>query len=491
MKRLRDIIPASLIREWQGPEDVDVRNIQFDSRKAGPGDLFIAIPGTKSDGHQFISQCVEAGASAVVCEKIPSTRDPHVAFVRVENSNHALGLIASAYFGEPSRELSLVGVTGTNGKTTIATLLYRLFSALGYGAGLISTIRYIILGQELPSSHTTPDAIQIQSLLRELADRGGAFCFMEVSSHAIDQDRIAGLHFSGAIFTNLTHDHLDYHKTFSAYLNAKKRFFDTLAPEAFALVNADDRNGLVMTQNTVAQIRTYALRKPADFKGRLLDNQLEGLHLRFNDQEFICRLTGTFNAYNLLAVYGAAVLLGEEPGEVIRLLSSLGPVEGRFETLRSADNITAIVDYAHTPDALKNVLETIRDIRTRNEKLITVVGAGGDRDKSKRPEMARICAEMSDVVILTSDNPRSEDPEDIIRDMRSGVAAEHARKVTSIVSRKDAIQAAYQMARSGDIILVAGKGHETYQEIKGVRQHFDDREILSDLMKPTKPSQPN
>jgi UDP-N-acetylmuramoyl-L-alanyl-D-glutamate--2,6-diaminopimelate ligase len=480
---LREIIQNLLAREIKGPADQDIRSIQFDSRKVGKGDLFVAIPGTKTDGHGFIGACIASGARAVVCERLPQRLEPGVTYIRVDDSSYALGLMAAAFFSHPSREIKLVGVTGTNGKTTIATQLYSLFHSLGYGSGLISTIRNVIMEEVQASSHTTPDALQINGMLRKLADMGGEYCFMEVSSHAIDQQRIAGLEFRGAIFTNLTHDHLDYHVTFQEYLKAKKRFFDELGADAFALINTDDKNGLVMTQNTQAKILTYALKKPADFKCRIVDDSLEGLQLFISGREVHCRLAGEFNAYNLLAVYATAILLGQDADTVLELMSGLAPAEGRFETIYLPGNVTAIVDYAHSPDALKNVLETIGKVRTRNEKLIVVVGAGGDRDTSKRPEMGRICALLGDTVILTSDNPRSEDPGKIIEEMKSGIPVELRRKVMAIINRKEAIEAAIHMARSGDIVLVAGKGHEQYQEIQGVRHPFDDRKVIRGMLK--------
>jgi UDP-N-acetylmuramoyl-L-alanyl-D-glutamate--2,6-diaminopimelate ligase len=490
VKTLSNILYKSGPVKISGNPHVGIADIQFDSRKVKPGTLFIAVRGTQSDGHKFIAQALASGAVAVVCEEMPEQLGKDVTYVQVKDSSLALGIIASNYYDNPTSGLILVGVTGTNGKTTIATQLYRLFTHLGYGCGLLSTIRNLILSEEIPSTHTTPDPIQINSLLRKLADAGGQYCFMEVSSHSVVQNRITGLQFAGGIFTNLTHDHLDYHKTFKDYLLAKKRFFDELPSEAFALVNKDDKNGMVMAQNTRARVLTYALKSPADFKCRILENLLEGLQLSINNQETYCRLTGEFNAYNLTAVYGAAVLLGQSPENILTYLSSVPPVEGRFETIRSSNGITAIVDYAHTPDALKNVLNTISEIRTRNEKLITVVGAGGDRDRTKRPLMAAICAEKSDLVILTSDNPRSEEPEAIIDEMKAGITADLMRKVVTVVNRREAIKTACLMAVEGDIILVAGKGHEKYQEIKGVRHHFDDKEILKELLTiiPKKPN---
>lgn len=465
-----------------GNTHISVSEIQFDSRKVRQGDVFVAVRGTQSDGHQFIAKAIESGARAVVCEEMPEQFTEGVTYAQVKDSSYALGVIAGNYFDNPSAELILVGVTGTNGKTTIATLLYQLFTYLGYGCGLLSTIRNIIMDEEIPSTHTTPDPIRLNMLLRKLADSGGQYCFMEVSSHAVAQNRIAGLVFAGGIFTNLTHDHLDYHKTFRDYLLAKKKFFDDLPQEAFALVNKDDKNGMVMVQNTKASVQTYALKSPADFKCRILENLLEGLQLSINNQETYCRLTGEFNAYNLTAIFGAASLLKQSAEDILTYLSSVPPVEGRFETIHGDQGITAIVDYAHTPDALKNVLNTITEIRTRNEKLITVVGAGGDRDRTKRPLMAAICAEKSDLVILTADNPRSEEPETIIEEMKAGVTADARKRVIIIVNRLEAIKTACHLAKSGDIILVAGKGHEKYQEIKGIKYPFDDKKILEEIL---------
>jgi UDP-N-acetylmuramoyl-L-alanyl-D-glutamate--2,6-diaminopimelate ligase len=475
------LIGAGVVRT-SGNLEAPVQEIQFDSRKVKAGDLFIAVRGTQADGHQFIGTAVEKGASIIVCEELPGKLQEGVTYVEVEDAGEALGILASNYFGNPSDEIILVGVTGTNGKTTIATLLYQLFTDLGYCCGLLSTIRNLIITKEIPSTHTTPDPLQLNSLLRQLADAGGSYCFMEVSSHAVAQKRIAGLKFAGGIFTNLTHDHLDYHKTFKEYLLAKKKFFDGLPAGAFALVNKDDKNGMVMVQNTRARIQTYALRSLADFKCKILENLLEGLQISINNQEIFCRLTGEFNAYNLTAIYGASVLLKQSPERTLTYLSSVPPVEGRFETIHSSQGITAIVDYAHTPDALKNVLDTIGEIRTRNEKLITVVGAGGDRDRTKRPVMANICTAKSDLVILTSDNPRSEDPDAIIEEMKQGIEADRKRIVMTIVNRKEAIRTACHLAQPGDIILVAGKGHEKYQEIKGVRYPFDDRKVLEEML---------
>jgi len=463
---------------------ITVHAIHFDSRKIKPGDLFIAVRGTQADGHQYIQTALDSGAAIIVCEEMPGIFAEGITYVQVKDSSKALGIMAGNFYDNPSEELILVGVTGTNGKTTIATLLHQVFTSLGYGCGLLSTIRNLILNEEIPSTHTTPDPLQLNFLLRKLVEQGGEYCFMEVSSHAIAQNRIAGLKFAGGIFTNLTHDHLDYHKTFQDYLKAKKKFFDDLPAEAFVLTNRDDKSGQVMVQNTKARVRTYALKSPADFKCRILENLLEGLQLSINNLETFCRLTGEFNAYNLTAVYGASVLLGQVPENILTCLSSIPPVEGRFETIHSENNITGIVDYAHTPDALKNVLNTIGELRTRNEKLITVVGAGGDRDRTKRPLMAAICAEKSDLIILTSDNPRSEEPEMIIGEMKQGIPADRLRKVMTIINRKEAIRTACHLAQPGDIILIAGKGHEKYQEIKGVRYPFDDKNILEEMLLP-------
>jgi UDP-N-acetylmuramoyl-L-alanyl-D-glutamate--2,6-diaminopimelate ligase len=481
MTGLGNILKNAGIVSILGNPEILISELHFDSRKVKQGDLFIAVKGTQNDGHAFIARAISQGAAAIVCEILPSETPEGVTFVKVEDSSIALGTIASNYFGNPSGEIILTGVTGTNGKTTTATLLYQLFTHLGYGCGLLSTIRNLINGTESTSTHTTPDPIQINALLRQLVDAGGQYCFMEVSSHAVAQNRIAGLSFAGGVFTNLTHDHLDYHKTFKDYLLAKKKFFDGLPSGAFALINKDDKNGTVMVQNSSAKVSTYALKSPADYKCRIIENQFEGLLLSINDRESYCRLTGEFNAYNMTAVYAVADLLGQKAEDVLTFLSSVLPVEGRFETIHAPNNITAIVDYAHTPDALKNVLSTIGEIRTRNEKLITVVGAGGDRDRTKRPVMAAICAEKSDLVILTSDNPRSEEPETIIEEMKKGIEADKMRKVMTIINRREAIRTACHLALAGDIILVAGKGHEKYQEIKGVRHHFDDKEILQEM----------
>ena len=490
MKVLSEILYKAGTVKIIGNSHTEFSAIQFDSRQIQAGDLFIAVTGTQVDGHMYIQTAIEKGASVIVCEEFPGDLKDGVTYVQVKDSSFALGIMASNYFDNPSSELVLIGVTGTNGKTTISTLLYQVFMHLGYGCGLLSTIRNLILNEEILSTHTTPDPLQLNFLLRKLSDSGGQFCFMEVSSHAIAQNRIAGLTFAGGIFSNLTHDHLDYHGTFKEYLQAKKKFFDGLPTESFSLINKDDKNGLVMVQNTKAKIKTYGLKTPADFKCKIIENLFDGLQLSVNNLEIICRLTGEFNAYNITAVYGASIILGQAPEKVLTIISSLPSIEGRFETIHSDNNITAIVDYAHTPDALKNVLNTIGEIRTRNEKLITVIGAGGDRDRSKRPLMAGICAEKSDLLILTSDNPRSEEPELIIEEMKRGIAADRQRKVMTIVDRREAIKTACHLAQSNDIILVAGKGHENYQEIKGVRYPFYDKKIIKEMLNP-KNQKPN
>jgi UDP-N-acetylmuramoyl-L-alanyl-D-glutamate--2,6-diaminopimelate ligase len=481
MRLLNDIFEQAGVTEIRGNRERTITSLHFDSRTVEPGSLFFAIRGTTSDGHAFIGKAIEKGAVAVVCESLPESPDDSVCYVQVNDSSYALGVMASNFFGNPSSKLNLVGVTGTNGKTTSVTLLWKLFRELGYGTGLISTIVNRINDTESPATHTTPDPVSLNELLGLMVHEGCAYCFMEVSSHAVDQQRIAGLTFGGGIFTNLTHDHLDYHKTFDAYLRAKKGFFDGLAGPAFALVNKDDRNGMVMLQNTAAERHTYSLQSMADFHCKILENTFQGLHLQIDGQEVWFRLIGTFNAYNLLLVYGTAVLLGQDKTDVLTLLSRMEAVEGRFNPLRSDNRVTAIVDYAHTPDALKNVLETINTIRDHNGQLITVVGAGGNRDTAKRPVMASIACNLSDRVILTSDNPRFEDPEVILAGMQQGVEMHQSKKVLVITDRREAIKTACALASPGDIILVAGKGHETYQEIRGVRSHFDDREIIREI----------
>jgi len=482
MKRLSDILQKCEVIETIGSMDRMVSELVFDSRKTSRGSLFFAVKGTVSDGHQFIQKAIDSGATSIVCEILPSGLNPDITYILVSDSALCLAQAASEYYNNPSSQLKLVGVTGTNGKTTIATLLYRLFTSAGFHCGLLSTIENKIGNRTVASTHTTPDSIAINQLLSEMVEDGCTYAFMEVSSHAIDQKRIAGLDFSGGIFTNLTHDHLDYHKTFASYRDAKKRFFDQLPSNSFALINADDRNGNVMVQNCKATIAGYSLNSDADFKGKVIENQFEGLILSINGHEVFTRLIGRFNACNLLAVYGAANLLGLLDEEILKEMSLLESAEGRFEFIRSNDGIVGIVDYAHTPDALENVLKTIHEIRSRNEQLITVAGAGGDRDKTKRPEMARIAAELSDRFILTSDNPRTEDPLAILQDMQKGVPAHLYNRTLTIADRREAIRTAVALAKPGDIILVAGKGHEKYQEIKGVKYPFDDKTELFELL---------
>ncbi len=465
MKSLKDILYKTAIVSATGSMSKSIGSIYFDSREVKKGGLFIAIKGTQVDGHTFIEEVIKRGAIAIVCETMPENLKDKITYVQVRNSSDSLGQIASNFYDNPSEELKLIGVTGTNGKTTIAKLLYDLFSLLGYSTGLLSTIENKIVDKIISATHTTPDAIQINYLLREMINSGCDYCFMEVSSHAISQNRINGLTFRGGIFTNLTHDHLDYHKTFAEYLKVKKSFFDTLRPEAFALTNIDDKNGTVMFQNTKALKHTYSLKAMSDFRCKILENQFYGLQLRIDNNDVWCRLVGEFNAYNLLAVYATATILGENTTEILTSLSMLGTVKGRFEIFKSKNNITAIVDYAHTPDALKNILETITSIRTSNEQLITVFGAGGNRDKGKRPLMGEIAANNSNIVILTSDNPRFEDPEVIIEEIKKGLSPLHFKKVIAITKREEAIKTACTMAKPGDIILIAGKGHETYQEV--------------------------
>ena len=482
MITLKDILYKVSLEKVVGNTAVAFRELQFDSRKVGLDDVFVAIKGTQSDGHQFIKKAIDQGALAVVCQQIPKEIINGITYLQVQDTQQALAIMASHFYGNPSRELQLVGVTGTNGKTTIATLLYTLFTSAGYKVGLLSTIKVIIGATEHAATHTTPDSLAINKYLRQMVDAGVAYCFMEVSSHGIDQKRTEGLHFAGGIFTNLSHDHLDYHTSFKQYRDVKKSFFDGLPKTAFALTNADDKNGPVMLQNTKARKYTYALKTIADYKAQILENQLQGLLLKINNQELWVKLIGNFNAYNLLAIYATAEQLGLEELEILQLLSTLESVDGRFQYLVSEGKITAIIDYAHTPDALKNVLETINTIRSGNEQLITVVGCGGDRDVEKRPKMGAIAAQLSTKVIFTSDNPRSENPDTIIQHIEAGVPPQHYKKTIAISDRKQAIKTACQMANEHDIILVAGKGHETYQEIQGVRSEFDDRKTISELL---------
>jgi len=480
-KKLSYILTGIKTVSQKGTANPQISDIVFDSRKAGEDSVFVAIKGTQADGHNYISNVFQAGCKAVICEKMPDNIPDDVVCIQVIDSSEALGKMASAFYDEPSSKLKLVGVTGTNGKTTIATLLYELSRSLGHKAGLFSTVTNYIDGEKIPATHTTPDAVTLNKIMKEMVDQGCDHCFMEVSSHAVHQKRIAGLNFAGGIFTNITHDHLDYHKTFKAYIEAKKAFFDGLGNDAFALINSDDKNGMIMVQNTKASVFTYSVREVADFKGRIIESMFEGMQLNIDGHEVWTPFVGFFNAQNLLAVYGATTLLGHNREEVLVGLSKLKPVDGRFETIRSDEGITAVVDYAHTPDALKNVIDTINQIRNFDQQLITVVGAGGDRDKTKRPLMAAEAVRGSSKVILTSDNPRSEEPEKIIEEMMEGVSFKERIKVISITNRKEAIKTACMVAHPGDIILIAGKGHETYQEVNGVRHHFDDREIVKEI----------
>ena len=483
MPELKDILYKVPLTSTVGDMALDVKGICFDSRKAQPGYLFIAVKGTTSDGHNFIQKAIDLGARAVVCEKLPGSLEDNVAYVTVKKSSAALGIIASNFYENPSEKLKLVGVTGTNGKTTVATLLHKLFSSMGVPSGLLSTVENKIVQEVVPATHTTPDPIQLNELLKSMVTAGCTYVFMEVSSHAIDQERIAGLKFAGALFTNITHDHLDYHETFERYITAKKKYFDELNNDAFALVNADDKRGMVMIQNTRATKYTYGLKKMVDFKGKIITNSIEGLELEIGGKNVWFKMIGDFNAYNLLAVYGAAILLGHDSDEVLIKLSALEGAVGRFQLVMPGSRLTAIVDYAHTPDALQNVLETIALFRSGAEQVITVVGCGGNRDRTKRPLMAAIACRLSDKVVLTSDNPRDEDPMEIIKEMQTGVLPTDVRKTLIMADREEAIKTACMMARDKDIILVAGKGHETYQEIKGVKYPFDDREVLERMLK--------
>ena len=477
--KLSDVLKKTVPVEIKGDVNVEITGVNIDSRKVKTGDLFIAVKGTQTDGHAYISKALALGAVAVlVCNPIPDEVPAGVTYVRVQDTEDAAGKVATQFYGDPTSRLKLVGVTGTNGKTTIATLLYHLFRGFGYKCGLCSTVCNYIDGEAIPTEHTTPDPIVLNQLLGRMADEGCEYAFMECSSHAIHQKRIGGLNFVGGIFTNLTRDHLDYHKTFDNYRDAKKAFFDGLSKDAFAITNADDKNGNIMVQNTKAQIRTYSTRTAADFKGRIVEESIEGMLLDIDRREVSVRFVGRFNVSNLLAVYGAAVMLGHEPMEVLSVLSSLHPVNGRFETIRSPKGFSAVIDYAHTPDALENVLNSIREILHDNGHILTVCGAGGNRDKGKRPLMAQAAANLSDRVIITSDNPRFEEPQAIIDDMLAGLDEQQNQKVLSIVDRREAIKAATMMAQPGDVILVAGKGHEPYQDVQGVKHHFDDHEEI-------------
>lgn len=479
---LSDLLYRVAIRQVSGTTDLEVSDLQVDSRRISPGAVFVAVKGGATDGHQFIDKAIENGAKAVVLEQMPAHAIPGIVYVQVGNSAAAAGYMADNFFGHPSEKMKVVGVTGTNGKTTIATLLYKLFSALGHKCGLLSTVDNHIGDRVLPATHTTPDAISLNRLLKEMADEKCTHVFMEVSSHAVHQHRITGLRFAGGLFSNITHDHLDYHKTFDEYIRVKKAFFDSLPSTAFAISNADDKRGEVMLQNTQAKKYYYSLKTMADYKGKILENTLAGLVMNINDQEVHFRLIGEFNAYNLLAVFGAALTMGEEKQEVLRCLSVLTGAEGRFDYMVSArEKVIVIVDYAHTPDALLNVLATIRKLKKGFESVITVVGCGGDRDKTKRPLMAQAACEHSDRVIFTSDNPRSEDPAMIIKEMEEGLPVAYKRKYISITDRREAIKTAISLAKPEDIVLVAGKGHEKYQEIKGVKHHFDDKEVVKEM----------
>ena len=482
MKNLSDILYKVQTTALAGSTGIHINAVQIDSRKVQKGNLFVALKGVAADGHQFINKAIEQGAVAVVCEQMPSSQKKGVTYVQTNNSAEAAGWIAHHFYDQPTNKLKLVGVTGTNGKTTIATLLYKLFTCLEYKCGLLSTVENQIAGKPIPSTHTTPDAISLNALLKQMVDEGCEYAFMEVSSHAVHQHRIAGLQFAGAIFSNITHDHLDYHKTFDEYIKAKKKFFDDLSSSAFAITNIDDKRGNVMLQNTNAEKYSYSLKTVADFKGKILENGLTGLIMTINDQEVHFRLIGEFNAYNLLAVYGAAICLGEDKAHILQCLSNTTGAEGRFDYIISPkENVIGIIDYAHTPDALVNVLNTIKKLKQGHEQLITVVGCGGDRDRTKRPIMGEVACEYSDKAIFTSDNPRSEDPQEILREMETGLSSAAKRKYISIVDRKQAIKTAVNMAGPEDIVLIAGKGHEKYQEIKGVKHPFDDKEVLKEM----------
>lgn len=483
MAEIRDILYNVRITSTVGDMNIDIKGIAFDSRKAEPGFLFVAIKGTHADGHTFIDKAITLGAIAIVCEQLPESTNHLVTYVTVKDTTLALGVICGNFYGNPSKKLKLVGVTGTNGKTTIATLLFQLFTAMGKRCGLLSTVENRIVENVLPATHTTPDPIQINLLLTQMLAAGCTHAFMEVSSHACAQGRIEGLQFTGALFTNITHDHLDYHRTFESYIRAKKIFFDGLSSEAFALINVDDKRGMVMLQNTKAKKYTYGIKKMADYRTKVVTNSLDGLELAMDNRTVWFRLIGDFNAYNLLCVYSAALLLGEDEEDVLLRLSSLPGAVGRFERVLPGSKFTAIVDYAHTPDALKNVLETITNFRTGAEQVITVVGCGGNRDRSKRPLMAAIACKYSNKVIFTSDNPRDEDPKEIIKEMQQGVGPTDARKTLVMVDREEAIKTACMLAQDKDIILIAGKGHETYQEVKGVKRPFDDREVATRMLK--------
>ena len=480
--KLEELLKKISVKTIEGPADVDIAGVDIDSRKVGPGHLFVAIKGTQTDGHQYIAKAIELGAAAILCEDMPAERQAGVTYVQVPSTESAIGPVATTFYSDPTSKLILVGVTGTNGKTTIATLLYNMFRRLGFKCGLLSTVCNYIEDEAVPASHTTPDPIELNQLLSRMVEAGCQYAFMECSSHAIAQQRIGGLKFAGGIFTNLTRDHLDYHKTVENYRNAKKAFFDMLPKGAFAVTNADDKNGMFMVQNTKATVKTYSIRSMADFKARIVECHFEGMYLEVDGHEVGVQFIGKFNVSNLLAVYGAAVMLGQKPEDILLVLSTLKSVAGRLEPIHSPEGYTAVVDYAHTPDALENVLNAIHEVLDgKDGRIITVCGAGGNRDKGKRPLMAQEAVKQSDRVIITSDNPRFEEPQDIINDMLAGLDQKQMKKVVSIVDRKEAIRTACMMAQKGDVILIAGKGHEDYQEIKGVKHHFDDREVVREI----------
>ena len=478
---LKNIKPTVII----GDTDIDITGVNIDSRRIADGHLFVAMKGTQVDGHKFIAKAIEQGAKAILCEDLPedtnNQQTSNITYIQVPSTEDAVGRVATLFYGDPSKRLKLVGVTGTNGKTTIATLLYNMFRKMGHRCGLLSTVCNYVEGEAIPASHTTPDPIELNALLAKMVDAGCEYAFMECSSHAIAQKRIGGLNFTGGLFTNLTRDHLDYHKTFENYRNAKKAFFDALPKGAFAITNADDKNGMFMVQNTRATVKTYSTRSMADFKAHILECHFEGMYLEVDGREVGVQFIGKFNVSNLLAVYGAAIMLGKKPEDVLLVMSTLKSVNGRLDPVRSPEGFTAIVDYAHTPDALENVLNAIHEVLNGKGQVITVCGAGGNRDKGKRPLMAQEAVRQSDRVIITSDNPRFEEPQDIINDMLAGLNAQQMKKVVSIVDRREAIRTACMMAQKGDVILVAGKGHENYQEIKGVKHHFDDKEVLNEI----------
>ena len=479
--KLNELLKHVEVLNALGDTEIEITGVNIDSRRIEAGHLFVAIPGTQTDGHKFIPKAIEQGAVAVLCEYFPNRREPGVTYIAVDSTEDCVGEVATQFYGDPSRQLKLVGVTGTNGKTTIATLLYNMFRKFGHKCGLLSTVCNYIEDEAIPTNHTTPDPIELNHLLAQMVEAGCEYAFMECSSHAIAQKRIGGLKFAGGIFTNLTRDHLDYHGTFENYRDAKKAFFDGLEKDAFAIINADDKNGTVMVQNCKAQIKTYSIRSMADFKAKIIECHFEGMYLDINGKEVGVQFIGKFNVSNLLAVYGTAIMLGKQPDDILLILSTLKSVNGRLEPIRSPEGYTAIVDYAHTPDALQNVLNAIHEVLDGKGFVITVCGAGGDRDKGKRPLMAQEAVKQSDRVIITSDNPRSEDPEDIINDMLEGLDAKQMRKVVTIVDRREAIRTACMMAQKGDVVLIAGKGHEDYQEIQGVKHHFDDKEVVREI----------